>query len=111
MDKLIKLRTIKDVNAFIHEETLAFLYLSKPTCSVCHGLLPQVQHLMKNYPIIQMAHIDTEEVPEIAGAYSIFTVPVLLLFVNGKEYIREARIVHLDLLAKKLNKIYENVKE
>lgn len=88
---------------------LSFLYISRPNCSVCHGLLPQVRALMGKYPEIKLGHINAEAVEEVAGRFSIFTVPVLLLFVDGKEYVREARIVHMDLFEEKLDKIYENV--
>ncbi|WP_156290305.1 thioredoxin family protein [Oceanobacillus salinisoli] len=97
------------VEQFIQDNTLSFLYISRPNCSVCHGLLPQVQALLEKYPEIQLGHINTEAVEAVAGRFNIFTVPVLLLFVEGKEFIREARIVHMDLLEDKLDKIYENV--
>ncbi|WP_099156607.1 thioredoxin family protein [Virgibacillus ndiopensis] len=111
MRELQKLISLDMVEKFMHEHELAFLYISRPDCSVCHGLLPQVQELMMNYPEIKLGHVDADAVKEIAGRFSIFTVPVLLLFVNGKEYIREARIVHLQLLDEKIRKIYENVVE
>src|SRR5699024_1101860 len=106
-----QLSSIEEIDAFIQEHQLSFLYISRENCSVCHGLLPQVQELMEKYPEIQLAHIDADEVEEVAGRFSIFTVPVLLLFVEGKEYVREARIVHLQLFDEKVNKIYKNVVE
>lgn len=105
------LTSLNMIDGFIKEHPLAFLYISRPNCSVCHGLLPQVKDLMANYPDIQLAHINAAEVPEIAGKFSIFTVPVLLLFVEGKEYIREARIVHMNLLKDKIDKLYKNILE
>lgn len=109
MRQITELTTIEVVMDFIQKNQLSFLYISRPDCSICHGLLPQVQQVMMKYPKIKLGHINAEEVMEIAGRFSIFTVPVLLLFVNGKEYIREARIVHMDLFDEKINKIYENV--
>ncbi|HLS06731.1 MAG TPA: thioredoxin family protein [Bacillota bacterium] len=100
------LMTIEDVDQFIEQNTLAFLYISKTNCSVCHGLLPQVKQLMAKYPNIKLAHINVDDVPEIAGKFTIFAVPVLLLFVEGKEHIREARIVHMDLFKEKIDNIY-----
>ncbi|SHG54293.1 Thioredoxin [Ornithinibacillus halophilus] len=104
-----KLQSIEQVESFIHENALSFLYITRPNCSVCHGLLPQVEELMKQFPEIKLRKIDADEVEEIAGRFDIFTVPVLLLFWEGKEYIREVRIVHLDLLEEKITKIYKNV--
>jgi len=103
------LTTIEAVEDFILENKLSFLFISQPNCSVCHSLLPQVQALIANYPEIRSGYIDAADVTEVAGRFSIFTVPVLLLFVEGKEYIREARIVHMELLEEKIDKIYKNL--
>lgn len=109
MNHFPELTNIAEIKHFIDTNRLAFLYVSRQGCSVCHSLLPQVESLMENYPKINAAHIRAEQVEEVAGHFSIFTVPVLLLFVNGKEYIREARMVHMDLLAAKLDRLYTNL--
>lgn len=61
---------------------------------------------MEDFPDIQLAVVNTEEVEEIAGYLSVFTVPVLILFMDGKEMLREARIVHLDEFQIKVSKIH-----
>lgn len=109
MKEIINLTNIEMIDLFIAENELPFLYISRPHCSVCHALLPQVQERLESYPQIKLGHINADEVPEVAGKFSIFTIPVLLLFYEGKEYIREARIVHLDQLDEKINKLYKNV--
>jgi thiol-disulfide isomerase/thioredoxin len=109
MREFTELTSISQVDAFIAENHLAFLYISHNNCSVCHALLPQVKELMEKFPEIHLGHILTDDVEEIAGRFSVFTVPVLLLFVYGKEYVREARIVHMDLFDEKIRRVYENV--
>jgi thiol-disulfide isomerase/thioredoxin len=100
-----KLANINEINAFLKENELAFIYISTPTCSVCHALKPKVERLLTEFPGIQTGHIDAEEVAEVAGRFTVFTVPVLLLFVNEKETLRKARIVHLDELERDIRKI------
>jgi thioredoxin-like negative regulator of GroEL len=108
MREFVELTSLESVIQFIEQHRLAFLYFSSPNCSVCHSLKPQIQTLMVHYPEIQLGSADVSEVTEIAGTFSVFTVPVLLLFVEGKEYIREARIIHTDQFNEKINKIYQN---
>lgn len=103
------LHTLETVEDFIKDNELSFLFISQPNCSVCHSLLPQIQELMKTYPRIALGYIDASKIEAIAGRFSIFTAPVLLLFVDGKEYLREARIVHMSLFEEKLKKVYENI--
>lgn len=109
MNGFEKITSLEGMEAFIRENKLAFLYFSKPNCSVCHSLFPQVEHLLQKYPKITKGKVDVSNVREVAGQYSILTVPVLLLFVEGKEYIREARIVQMEKLNNKLAVIYENM--
>lgn len=107
MREIEKLHSIEMVENFIQQHSLSFIYISRPDCSVCHALLPQILELMEQFPHIQLGHVNADAVEEIAGKFSIFTVPVLLLFVDGKEYIREARMVHLEPYKQKISKIYE----
>ncbi|SES99481.1 Thioredoxin [Oceanobacillus limi] len=109
MSEFTYLNDMQGIQSFIMEHQLSFLFISRPNCSVCQVLLPQVQEMMEQYPSIKTGYIDASEVEEVAGYFSIFTAPVLLLFVEGKEYIREARIVHMDLFEDKVKRIYENV--
>lgn len=109
MREFERLTSIQLANEFIQRHTLAFLYVSSTDCGVCHALQPQIQKVMMKYPEIQLGAIDVQEVKEVAESFSIFTAPVLLLFVEGKEYVREARFVHLDLFDEKIHKIYDNV--
>ena len=62
---------------------------------------------MEKFPEIQLAHINSAEVEEVAERFTVFSVPALLLFLEGKEYLREARIVHINLFEERLQKIYK----
>ncbi|WP_138416756.1 thioredoxin family protein [Aquibacillus sediminis] len=109
MREMEQITTLEQMDRFISSQKMSFLYLSRTQCSVCHALLPQIKELMLNYPDIKLAHINVDDVEEVAGRLSIFTVPVLILYVDGKEHLREARFVHVDTLDQKINKIYRNV--
>ncbi|MDE3839992.1 thiol reductase thioredoxin [Bacillus methanolicus] len=107
MREIEELTSLEMVEKFIKKHHLSFLYISRTNCSVCHALLPQVRNLMNQFPLIQLGHINADNVNEIAGYFSVFTVPALFLFVDGKEYVREARFVHLDQFKEKIKKIYD----
>ncbi|MBA2871121.1 thiol-disulfide isomerase/thioredoxin [Anoxybacillus calidus] len=101
-----ELFSIEEVEQFVNNHRLAFLYISKTNCSVCHALLPKVKEVMAEFPKIQIAFITVDNVPNIAGHLSIFTAPVLILYVDGKEVLREARFVHIEQFKEKVEKIY-----
>lgn len=104
-----ELLNMNEIEAFVLNHKLAFLFISKPNCSVCHSLLPQIKTVMKQYPQIKTACVNTDHVPEIAGRYNIFTVPVLILFYQGKEYLREARFVRIAPFNEKIKRIVDGV--
>lgn len=101
-----QIHVMEEIDSFISEHTAVFLYISQPDCSVCHALLPKVEHMLTRYPNIKSAHIDATEIPQVAEKFMVFTVPVLLFFLEGKEVLRRARIVSMDELEYEVEKIY-----
>lgn len=106
MKKIHELTNIKMTEEFLNNHALSFLFVSRPDCSVCHAILPKVRELLDNYPLIHLGHIDASEVEEVAEKFLIFTVPIMLLMIEGKEYIREDCFVRFDQLEEKLDQIY-----
>lgn len=107
MKKFTVLSSTDKIDRFIAVHTLSCLYISRENCSVCTSLFPKIRKLLSDFPNINLGFIDADQVPEIASKFSVFTAPVFLLFVDGKEVLREARFVHTDSLEKRLKKIYE----
>ncbi|TQR14214.1 thioredoxin family protein [Psychrobacillus soli] len=106
---MVTLTSLTSVEKFIEDHQFSFLYVSRTNCGVCHAILPQLKDLLKEFPLIELGHINADDVEEIAGRLSIFTVPALLLFVDGKEVIREARFVQMQSLREKMSKVYNMI--
>ncbi|MFA8438042.1 thioredoxin family protein [Pueribacillus sp. YX66] len=102
MKNIEKLNEIKEI---IAKHKITLLFISQPNCSVCHALLPQVELLLKKFPNIQSLHIDSEKTPEIIGEYLIFSAPVVIVLVDGKEMIRKARFVPIKELEDDITKL------
>ena len=100
------LNSIEKIQDFIKENNLAFIYFSSNNCSVCHVLLPKIEELLKSYPKIKLGKVDIDHVTMAAGEFSVFTMPCILMFANGKEIIREARFISIIELEDKLDKYY-----
>ncbi|GGF25200.1 thioredoxin-like protein YdfQ [Halobacillus andaensis] len=96
--------SIEEVREHVNQEMLSLVYISQPGCTVCHSLLPQVEDLLTDFSRIRPIHVDAAEVKEIAGEYTVFTVPVVILLSEGKELERMARFVPLGELHEKLVK-------
>jgi thioredoxin-like negative regulator of GroEL len=101
------LASISQIEQFITNHRFSFVYIMRTNCSVCHALFPQLKNVLEDFPDIQLGVVNADDVPEVAGYLSIFTAPVMILFMDRKEVLREARFVHLDVFREKLKKIYE----
>ncbi|MED3385037.1 thioredoxin family protein [Bacillus subtilis] len=106
MKEMTELHSLVSIENFIKQHKFSFIYISRPGCTVCHAVLPQLRIVLDQFPNIKLGHINADDVAEVAGRFSVFTVPVLLLFIDGTEFLREARFVHFEQLEQKLNRVY-----
>jgi thioredoxin 1 len=96
-----------DPDSLIHSVKTLLIYFSTNECQVCKVLKPKVEELLsRDFPLIQPFFVDTEKFPRMAAHFSIFTVPTLIAFFDGKETIRKSRFIHLDELRLDLERPY-----
>ena len=70
------------------------LYFTSPDCNVCKSLKPKVRELVnEKFPLIKMKEINIRNYPETAAEFGIFTIPVILVYFEGKEFLRKVRNV------------------
>jgi len=93
-----QLYNIKDIEEFIESNNFCILYFSDELCSVCHDTLPKVEHMLKGYDSVASARIVINSSAEAASHFSVFTAPTILLYIAGKEYIRESRFISVPSL-------------
>lgn len=82
-------------------------YLSTKDCNVCKTLKPKIIDLLNNsFPKINFCYIDSELSKEIAGQLSVFSVPTIIFYFDGKETIRVSRNVNLEELKLQIERFY-----
>ena len=83
-------------------------YFSTLSCSVGEALEPKVREMVRHYfPKLDFAWIDMNALPATAASHQVFVEPTILLFVDGKEYLRKSRNIHLSDLHAALGRIYD----
>lgn len=90
------LTNLEAVERMISGPGLRVLFVSQPACTICQVLLPKIQAVAEAVPGTAVAHVDVTEVPDMAGLFNILTAPVVLVFGQGLELMREGRFVRLD---------------
>ena len=100
------LETIEEIDEFINSGDIRMVYLSRPSCGVCKALIPKIETMLEDYPEAKPGYVDLDKIPEAAGKFSIFTIPGILVFIQGKESIRKARYVSVDQLSGEIGRYY-----
>ncbi len=106
----IKLKQINDFQTLldaIKAEAYMLIYVKTPNCSVCQADLPRVEKIVEKLDVPSYL-IDATEVPEAVGQFQLFTSPVVLLYYQGREFHRQARIIDFEELTYRIEQIQEN---
>ncbi len=83
------------------------LYFINNTCSVCQALRPKLEGLLKvRFPEIEFIGVDAAESREFAGQLQMMTVPGILLFLEGREYLRSSGMTSITELEEKIGRFY-----
>ena len=97
-----------EIDATIASQSLVLLYCSQPMCNVCKSLLPKVEDLLKKYKKVKSLYVNLDDIQEFAGQHTVFNMPTVLFFAEGKEQFRLVRSFGLNELDEKIEKIYKH---
>lgn len=99
--------TLEELQNTIRTEVGVLLYFSGEHCSVCHALRPKIKELFdREFPQLKQIYLDAHENLEISAHFQVFSVPTMIVFLDGREFIREGRAVSLHQLTEKLKRPY-----
>ena len=102
-----KLKNYEQILNRIKEEKYFLLYVSMNNCSICEIDMPKVEKIV-NEQNFTAYYIEASEIPEAVGQLSLFSVPVVILFYEGRETHRQAKIIDFDELNYRIEQISEN---
>ena len=106
-DSIHKIDNISGLNMMIQTKQALLIWFSHDDCNVCNAVFPKIKKMRDHsFPAIDIAWCDTVKNPEIAAHYSIFTVPALMLYFDGKEYIRAIRNINPSELGHQIQRLY-----
>ncbi len=84
-----------------------YIYFSAPSCGVCQILSPKISSMMqKEFPILKAFHVDSSLQPEIGAQLGLYTNPGLLVFLDGKEFLRRSRAISVTQVEEEIRRVY-----
>lgn len=101
------LQSYTEFEEFINKNEAALIYFSTPQCNVCKVLKPKViEFINKNFPKINLAYVDCEALKDVAAQNRIFAVPTIIVFLDGKEFIRKSRNINMAEFEEEIERPY-----
>lgn len=105
-----EIQTFEEFLKMKDQEPVLLAYFSTESCNVCKVLKPKVAELIQSkFPKIKLLYIKSDILPEVAAQNQVFAVPTILVFFNGKEYIRKSRNIGIRELQKEIERPYSMV--
>lgn len=97
-----------DHTGFIRSHPICAIYFSGPDCAVCEVLKPKLFELLQQrFPKLVLGEVNCANSPQLAAQMSVFTIPTLIVYFEGKEGLRKSRSFSLAELAQQLARPYE----
>ncbi|MGD9555387.1 MAG: thioredoxin family protein [Mangrovibacterium sp.] len=97
-----------ELRELIKKETAVLVLFSSRNCQVCHALKPRLREMIaQSFPLITMVPVETEQIPVLAAENRVFTVPVVLVFFGGREFIRKTGSFSLAELHSEIDRLYQ----
>lgn len=104
----LHMQTIESVQNIINEKPAVMLYFSAPTCNVCHALKPKLlDALDTDFKEVEVISIDISQTQDIPAHFGVFAIPTVLIFLEGREFIRKSRHMSIDGIMSELSRPYE----
>jgi len=95
------------LDAFIANSPLAAVYFSGPDCAVCEALKPKLMALLaERFPALAVATVDCGRHGALAAQQRVFSIPTLVLFMDGREAGRYVRAFSPAAVAADLERPY-----
>ncbi len=99
---------LEDIKNEIESKDGVMLYFWGDNCNVCDVLKPKiVSSFNEHFPKIEQIFIDAKNNQDIAAAFSVFSIPTTIVFLDGKEFAREGRAMSISALVEKIKRPYE----
>ncbi len=99
---------MNNINEIIKKNLAVMVYFSAPNCSVCHALKPKLfEAIDVNFKDFKIESVDISEEENIALYFGVLTIPTVLIFLDGKEFLRKSRHMSVREIIKEIKRPYE----
>lgn len=97
----------QNIDLLIDSNKSFMLYVGGENCFVCKSLYKKIFSAFDtHFPKLEKIAIDIENEKEFVSQMSIFTVPTIIVYFEGKEFFRKNRNVSIELFIEEVERPY-----
>ena len=101
------IKNIQEFNEYIDGGKPILAYFSTNECNVCKVLKPKVEDLFQSaFLKFKLLYINLSEMPEVGAQLSVFAVPTIMIYFEGKEFLRSSRNISISALENEIKRPY-----
>lgn len=99
-----------NIKNMIEKHEALLIYFFSPGCVTCNSLRPKVEEMTTTrFPNLKLLSVDASKSPLATSEAGVYSAPTIIVYFDGKEYIRESKYISVDQLEKKISRIYDMV--
>lgn len=103
----VEIQSFEEFLKWKEKEPALLAYFSTEACNVCKVLKPKVDELIQTeFPKIKLVYIKSDKLPEVAAQNQVFAAPTLIVYFDGREYIRKSRNIGIGELQNEIARPY-----
>lgn len=102
-------KTQSELEELINKNIITVVYFSGTTCGACEVIKIRINDMLTKFPQIASYEINGEENIELAAKYEVFSLPIMLLYIEGKETLRVGRNVDFLNLENQISRYYHMI--
>jgi thioredoxin-like negative regulator of GroEL len=108
----LEIQSFEEFLKLKNTEPALLAYFSTEACNVCKVLKPKVAELIQTeFPKVKLIYIKSDILPEVAAQNQVFAAPTILVFFEGREYIRKSRNIGIGELRREIERPYSMIFE
>jgi len=84
-----------------------FILFGAANCTVCRSLRPQLTSMLEQqFPDIHAVYVDCQKSPDICAQYSVFSLPVVKVYIDEMKVAEEVRAFSIKQLVHAIERPY-----
>ena len=105
----MEINKIEELQEKISKQDFVMIYFYTDLCGPCKSLRPKVIEMKENnFPKMELYFVNSINI-ELRSYYNVFDSPTILLFIEGKEYLRESKYVSISQLGSSIERYYNMI--